>query len=78
MGGGWGRAHNEEFNDAAEKGKAGREEWIEQNPEQGGEEEEEEDEEVERGSVGRLRGKDMLHNQLSWVFSCSFSSYLLF
>lgn len=46
------------------KGKqGGREGWIEQNPE--------EVEEVERGSVGRLRGKEMLHNQLSRVFSCS-------
>lgn len=58
--------------------KIGREEWMEQNPERGEEEEEEEeDEEVaERGSVGRLRGKEMLHNQLSRVFSCSLFSLL--
>lgn len=42
---------------------------MEQNPQRG--EIEEDEEEVERGSVGRLRGKEMLHNQLSRVFSCS-------
>lgn len=54
---------------------------MEQNPEQG--EEEEDEEVVERGSVGRLRGKEMLHNQLSRVFlllsfSLSLSSLFVF
>lgn len=40
---------------------------MEQNPEQG----EEEEEAVERGSVGRMRGTEMVHNKLSRVFSCS-------
>lgn len=65
---GWGFAHNEELDDAAEKGK--REGCMKQNPARGGEKEEEEDEEeVERGSVGRLRRQEMLYNQLSRVFS---------
>lgn len=44
-----------------------REGCMEQNPEQG----EEEEEAVERGSVGRMRGTEMVHNKLSRVFSCS-------
>lgn len=39
--------------------------------------EEEDEEAAERGSVGRLRGKEMLHNQLSRVFSRSLYLYFL-
>lgn len=52
---------------------------MEQNPEQG-EEEEKEEEEVERGCVGGLRGKELLHDHISRVFSCCFflTSFRLF
>lgn len=52
-----------------------RDGWMEQNPEQREEEgkEEDEEEEVERGCVGGLRGKELLHNHISRVFSCCFS-----
>lgn len=73
VGGGWGSTHNEELDDAAEEGEGGKE---------GGKngwsrilnKEEEDEEEVKRGIVGGLRGTEMLHNQLSRVFSSLFYS----
>lgn len=50
--------------------------WIKQSPEQGEEEEMEENEGVERRCVGGLRGKELLHNHISRVFSCCFSPTL--